>query len=515
MKILSVGSDNNLFKEGSAVALRQIDYGKQVEKLYIVNFCLLSSYYQNIKLSENVYVYPTRSLFKLLYSSDAFLIARKLQKPDLVVAQDPFEAGLGAFFIASYFDVPFQIQIHTDLFSPYFAQTSYLNKLRLYIAKFLLKRAGGIRVVSERIKKSLLATGLEINEDNIDVLPIWVDTAKIKSAPIAHDLHKKYSQFERIILMASRLTREKNIILAIEAMAVLVKKYARLGLIIVGDGPEKNNIEHSIESFNLENNVIIEEWNNDLSSYYKTADIFLLTSNFEGYGMTVIEALSAGTPVVMSDVGCAGEIVEDGTNGLIFEVGNLDKLRMTLERLIGDPILYEQLRTNIEKLLHVESKEAYLKRYVKSWDKSIFRGPCGVFSNRRLFWEDTDDHLVQLLRYVVVGTIAFASDFFALIIFKEYFGINYLLASVFSFMVGLMTNYILNIKWVFKKGSNFGKYAEILLFLLINFLGLVGSTFLIWLLTGILGVYYLISKIFATVVVLVWNFLVRKYILYK
>ncbi|MBI3671782.1 glycosyltransferase family 4 protein, partial [Candidatus Azambacteria bacterium] len=116
---------------------------------------------------------------------------------------------------------------------------------------------------------------------------------------------KKYPQFEKIILMASRLTKEKNIPLAIEAMKEVVKKYPKAGLLIVGDGPEKEKLKAKRSTLNA--NIIFEDWTDDLASYYKTSDIFLLTSDYEGYGRTIIEALVAGTPVVSTDVGYARE----------------------------------------------------------------------------------------------------------------------------------------------------------------------------------------------------------------
>ncbi|MDO8493193.1 MAG: glycosyltransferase [bacterium] len=352
MKILTVGSDRKLFEEGSAVLARQMKNAESLERLDIIVYSLKdlnlkAKSYPDVSIEDprlgkpsrdnlkaNLSIYPTNSLSRFLYSVDAVRIAKNLDKPDLVSAQDPFESGVAAYLIARYFNVPLHLQLHTDFLSPYFYQESVLNKIRYYIAKFLIRRADNLRVVTERTKRSVVEAGLQ-SADKIQVQPIFVDTEKIKNSPIKVNLHQKYPQFEFIILMASRITKEKNIGLAIEAMKEVITKHPKTGLIIVGDGPEKEGLELKAKTYNLTPNIVFENWSDDLPSYYKTANLFLLTSNYEGYGMTVIEALSAGTPVVMSDVGCAGEVLIHGKNGLVFPVGDLAGLTALLERVIS------------------------------------------------------------------------------------------------------------------------------------------------------------------------------------
>ncbi len=295
MKILSVGSDRNLFKPGSAVRERVSGYAEATDGYLVLvpgpgNFS------------------PTQISSKLRVVSlgrVAALFWNPREHFDLVTAQDPFENGLNAWFLAKRLKAQLELQIHTDLFSPYFTKFSFLNKIRVILARFLLPRANQIRVVSERIKTSLIEK-LKTDPNKITVRPIFVDTEKIKNAPIKTDLHKKYPQFDKIILMASRLTKEKNIDLAIEAMPAVLEKLPHIGLIIVGSGPEEKRLK--AKSQRLKANIIFEPWSEDLPSYYKTTDLFLSTSWYEGYGMTLVEAQAAGCPVVSTDVGVAKEI---------------------------------------------------------------------------------------------------------------------------------------------------------------------------------------------------------------
>ncbi|MBI3631932.1 MAG: glycosyltransferase family 4 protein [Candidatus Vogelbacteria bacterium] len=371
MRILVIGSDRKMFDESSAVAQRQIDYAGISNNLDIVVFSASSLQLKTTKLSENVVVYPSNSFSRWLYIFDAFRVSRKLSKPDLVSVQDPFESGLAGYVMGKYFGVPLQVQIHTDLMSSFFFRDSLLNKIRFYIAKFIIPCAKSIRVVSQRIKKSLLAVYPKISESIIQVLPVYMDFEKIRSAQIDVDLHKKYPQFKSIILMASRLTKEKNIDLAVDAMVEVVKKFPNTGLIIVGNGSERERLGWRVEGLGLQKNVIFEGWNNDLASYYKTAELFLLTSNYDGYAMTIVESLTAGTPVVMSNVGCAGEVVVDGQNGLIFPVGDLDRLVGCITKMLSDPELRNGIKLGAQKMVWQTNKDEYLRLYRRSWETTL------------------------------------------------------------------------------------------------------------------------------------------------
>jgi glycosyltransferase involved in cell wall biosynthesis len=282
--VLVIGTDRNIFKPNSAARERMAEYGKLFRQLHIIIFTKKFQKFKTEKISENVWIYPTKSLSKLFYAFDAIRVVKRefgkfLPKIiNVISTQDPFETGVAGWFIAKKYKLPLQIQIHTDFLSPYFWKESFLNKIRVILGKFLVKRADCLRVVSERIKDSLLkAKSYKLKADPI-VLPIYVDIEKIKNIPANFDVRKKYPQFSFIIMMASRLEKEKNINLAIEVMKDLTRQYLKIGMVIIGDGKEKKKLERLVVKYNLQKNIIFEGWQNDLISYYKTANVFLSTS---------------------------------------------------------------------------------------------------------------------------------------------------------------------------------------------------------------------------------------------
>ncbi|MDR0982163.1 MAG: GtrA family protein [Culturomica sp.] len=133
----------------------------------------------------------------------------------------------------------------------------------------------------------------------------------------------------------------------------------------------------------------------------------------------------------------------------------------------------------------------------------------------KVFIEKTDSSFFQLVRYTFVGGFAFIIDFGLLFVLTDFVHLHYLLSASISFTVGLVVNYLLSTTWVFSKKVVKNKAIEFLLFALIGLAGLGFNNLFIWLFTDYFGIYYLISKIFTTIIVYLWNFFARKYILFN
>jgi len=101
-----------------------------------------------------------------------------------------------------------------------------------------------------------------------------------------------------------------------------------------------------------------------------------------------------------------------------------------------------------------------------------------------------------------------------LFILTEYANFYYLVSAAIAFLIGLTTNYLLSILWVFENRSVSSKYIEFFLFFLVGLIGLALNELFIWSFTEIIGIYYLYSKILSTILVYLWNFSIRKLLLF-
>ncbi len=122
--------------------------------------------------------------------------------------------------------------------------------------------------------------------------------------------------------------------------------------------------------------------------------------------------------------------------------------------------------------------------------------------------------LVQLIRSLVVSVIALVVDFGLLLIFKEVFGIHYLVAAALSFSCGVIVNYYLSIWWVFADRKLSSARKEFIIFVVITTLGLAFNLAIIAGMVNIGKVDYRVGKAVSTVIVFFWNFIARKKILY-
>jgi putative flippase GtrA len=133
----------------------------------------------------------------------------------------------------------------------------------------------------------------------------------------------------------------------------------------------------------------------------------------------------------------------------------------------------------------------------------------------KLLKRPTDNALVQLLRYTVVGGVAFVIDIGSLYALTEYAGVYYLQSAALAFLLGLTTNYLLSIRWVFSNRTLQNKSIEYGIFALLGVAGLGLNHGLIYFLTERAGFHYLFSKVVATGAVFLWNFGSRKLTLFN
>lgn len=116
----------------------------------------------------------------------------------------------------------------------------------------------------------------------------------------------------------------------------------------------------------------------------------------------------------------------------------------------------------------------------------------------------------QLIRFAFVGGSAFVIDYGIMIFLTEVIGINYLLSSALSFCVSVIYNYILSIRWVFNITGERKHTQDLTIFMVLSVIGLGINQFIMWIAVDKLGVFYMISKIGATAIVMVYNFITRK-----
>ena len=300
MNVLQIGSDVSIFQSHSPAHARIGAYGRMFGDLHMIVFSLKKQRLPRTRIGLETNVYPTASVSRFLYIIDAIRIARIIPDIDVVSVQDPFEIGIAGWLIARMRKIPLHVQVHTDFLSDGYGQHSLRNKIRVKIASFILPRAARVRVVSEKIR-----SGIEERYHlpiPVMILPIFTDVARFRDREADPALAHRFRHFSKKLLIVSRLESEKNVSAAIDAFTAAPQDAC---LIILGEGSERMRLEKRAHKNGLSSRVFFEM--GDPAAYYKLADLLLVPSFYEGYGLVIIEALAAGKPVLSTDVGIARE----------------------------------------------------------------------------------------------------------------------------------------------------------------------------------------------------------------
>ena len=122
---------------------------------------------------------------------------------------------------------------------------------------------------------------------------------------------------------------------------------------------------------------------------------------------------------------------------------------------------------------------------------------------------------MQIIKFVIVGGIATIIDFIFLWFFKEIIGLPVLISNTLSFTISVTYNYIASIKWVFDVNKEKESRKQFLTFITFSILGLLLNNIILWICEDLLKIYYLIGKVVATAIVMVFNFITRKMFLEK
>lgn len=368
MKVLMISSDRKVLAPGSAVSERIKEYGKLVEELHIVLLSDFSHGLKDTQLDKNIWVYPTNSPVHFLRPLGAarmgkrIIFKKRFVRGQSVITADSIECGWAGLRIKRKWRIPLEVQLHTDPFSPYF--NGFQNTVRKLFARKVLRNADSVRVVTSNLKSVIS----NFTSADIRILPIYVDKKKIEEGRIAFDLHARYG-WNFILLAVSRLAPEKNLPLAFRALTLVREKFPDTGLVIVGSGSEESVLKALVKKLKLEAAVEFVGWQDNLASFYKTANAFVQTSFFEGYGLSLVEAGLSGLPVVTTPVGIAQEL-EHGKDAYIYPADHPELFAQGIIDLIENNHKRENLRMNMKKTLESKliSKDDYMAQIKADWE---------------------------------------------------------------------------------------------------------------------------------------------------
>lgn len=270
-------------------------------------------------------IHPLRDVAGLL---ELVRVLRR-ERPDIVHANSSKAGVLGR--LAAYLaGVPIRIfTVHGWAFS---AHSGAASRLYRWADRLVRPLTTATICVSDRD----LARGLAAHTCTAERTVVIPNAVDVRHAPAA-----RHERARPLVVAVGRLKAPKDFLTLVRALAQLPA--SAFEAVIVGDGPDRAELEAEIRRLGIGDRVLLLGERRDVPRLLAGADLFVLSSTSEGMPVSVLEAMAAGLPVVGSGVGGMPELVVDGTTGLLVEPGDPDGLAVALGRLLAEPELRRRM----------------------------------------------------------------------------------------------------------------------------------------------------------------------------
>ena len=208
------------------------------------------------------------------------------------------------------------------------ADRSYLP-----ITKYGLQQSNGVTAVSRFLKQATIET---FDFDEVEVIPNFICAkhyTRVEESEIRDELAP---EGEKLLVHVSNFRAVKRPIDCVEILAKVREKGVNAKLVMVGDGPERAACYYRAEQLDVKKCVEFVGKRENIADYLGIADVFLLPSELESFGLAALEAQACEVPVIASRVGGIPEVVTDGETGFMSDVGDTDKMSEDVLKLLGD-----------------------------------------------------------------------------------------------------------------------------------------------------------------------------------
>ena len=304
---------------------------------------------------------------------------------DLIHTQTEFSVGILGRIMAKLFDIPVVHTYHTmyEDYTHYITKgkmDSFASGLAKKLSKIYCKNCDRIIAPTEKTKNALLSYGLK---REIDIVPTGInikqflncDSSKIDKNDLKQELGIEPNA--PVVLYIGRLAREKSIDVVINQMVSLLDEIPKAKLLIVGDGPERDNLEKLSNKLNINESVVFageKPWS-EIQKYYRLGDVFVSASTTETQGLTYIEAMASKLPIVARYDSNLEGVIEENINGYLFN--NNKDLSEILKKLLKNEI---KLRKMGEKSLD-KSRDYSAQNFAYKVERVYLKA---IFNNKLL-----------------------------------------------------------------------------------------------------------------------------------
>lgn len=228
------------------------------------------------------------------------------------------------------------------------------------VVRFSIEESDGVTAVSDFLKSDTL-DHFEVRNP-IRVIPNFVDTERFQRHNKEHFRQMIAREGEKLLIHTSnfrKVKRVEDVILAFEQ----VQKALPSKLLMVGDGPERRTAEDLCRERGLCDHIMFLGNQSAVEEIYSIGDLFLIPSGSESFGLSALEAMSCGVPVIASNAGGLPEVVVDGVNGFVSPIGDVNKMAADAIGLLQDPEKWQSFSEAARQHANEFRLDAIVPRY--------------------------------------------------------------------------------------------------------------------------------------------------------
>lgn len=359
---------------GSGIAATQlaIELAKKDHEVHLISydtpFLLRSSRHPNITLElVDILSYP---LFKDIGDPYTILAASKMVelvtrvKLDILHIHYAIPTGVSAYLTKLITNVPVVITAHGSDIHILGVDPSYNP-----IISHAFQNVDGISTVSKFMKKEIYDKFAKNQDVRVIYNPIDIE----KYQKVETQICDFRLQYDTNFVHVSNFRPVKDTPFIVEAFAEVLKEKPDLGLILVGEGPERKKCEELACKLGIRDNVIFQGVRSYIAPIYNCATALLSASKNESFGLTLAEAMACETPAIAPRVGGVPEVIDHEVNGYIYELGDKKGLVDYMIKLLNDEELKDRLgKAGREKVVNNFSGSEIAEEYIE-WYKKILK----------------------------------------------------------------------------------------------------------------------------------------------
>ena len=243
------------------------------------------------------------------------------------------------------------------------------DRAYLPITRYGIAQSDGVTAISDSLRRQTSET---FGFDRIEVIPNFVCETEYFRRPVEHLRNELAPAGETLLTHVSNFRPVKRPADCVEILAGVRKENSNARLVMVGDGPERAAAEHRARALGVEADCIFVGKQPKIVEYLSAADVLLLPSEQESFGLAALEAMACEVPVIASDTGGIPEVVTDGATGYLSRVGDTAKMSRDAARLVRDADLRREMgiaarRSAIERY----STDRVIPRYVEFYERIL------------------------------------------------------------------------------------------------------------------------------------------------